>query len=366
VRWWRFLLLSAAALIAATASTVLAIALNVATGGTARGLPFIEHHPWRWTAGSTIAVAGAGLLVWWTQRYYERRLTPPQASTEVVSGKVVVGDIPQEPPGFQPRADLLAELERAGPGVAVVRALTGMRGVGKTQLVAAYARGKLAQGWRLVAWVNAEGTRSLLSGLAAVAEAAGLSGGDSSREASDAGMLVRHHLETNGELCLIVFDNTCDPDVLRPFLPGVGAARVLITSDRQSVANLGASVLVDVFTAGEALTFLADRTGIADAEGAAAVARELGYLPLALAQAAAVISGQRLTFEMYLNRLRSLPVEEYLIRGEGQPYSHGVAEAILMSLDAVQAGDQGNLCIRVMEFLAVLSTAGVRGCASIL
>jgi hypothetical protein len=32
----------------------------------------------------------------------------------VVSGQVVVGDIPQQPPGFQPRTELLAEL--GGPG----------------------------------------------------------------------------------------------------------------------------------------------------------------------------------------------------------------------------------------------------------
>ena len=82
MRWWRFLLLSAAVLIAAVAGTVLAIAVNVATGGTAHPFPFIEHHPWRWSAGATIAVAGAGLLVWLAQRVYERRPMPPQTSTE--------------------------------------------------------------------------------------------------------------------------------------------------------------------------------------------------------------------------------------------------------------------------------------------
>jgi tetratricopeptide (TPR) repeat protein len=275
-------------------------------------------------------------------------------------GPVVVGDIPQRPPGFQQRVELLAELDRAGPGVSVVYAVTGMRGVGKTQLAAAYARAKLAEGWRLVAWVNAEDAGSLLAGLAAVAEAAGVVGEGTGQSTSDTGRVVRHWLESAGDRCVLVFDNATDADALRPYVPAGGAARVVITSNRQSVAKLGARVGVEVFTSGEAVAFMEDRTGLADTAGAEALAVELGFLPLALAQAAAVIAGQHLGYWTYLERLRALPVHEYLSRELGQPYPHGVAEAVLLSLDAVRADDRLGVCAGALEVMSVLSSAGVR------
>jgi hypothetical protein len=283
----------------------------------------------------------------------------PGLARGAVRGPVVVGGIPQQPPGFLARADLMADLDRAGR-VSAVHAVTGIRGVGKTQLAAAYARAKLAEGWRLVAWVNAEDNGSLLAGLAAVAEAAGLADRGAGQDAAAAGQAVRHRLETDGDRCLIVFDNASDPDALRPFVPAAGASRVLITSNRQSLATLGASIPVDVFTAQEALAFLAERTGLADAAGARAVAGELGRLPLALAQAAAVIAEQHLSHQTYLDRLRALPVQDHLIREQGQPYPHRAAEAILLSLEAVRAGDRAGLCSGVLELMAVLSAAGVR------
>jgi len=285
----------------------------------------------------------------------ERRHRPGPAD-----GPVVVGDIPQEPPGFQPRPDLLAELDQAAPRAAVVRVVTGMRGVGKTQLAAAYARVKLAAKWRLVAWVNAEDLSLLLAGLAAVADAAGLTDTVGQQAGADAGRAVRHWLETDGDRCLVVFDNVTDPDALVPFVPAGGAAQVLITSTLRSAANLGLSVDVEVFTPTEAEAFLAGRTGLTDQDGAAAVAAELGYLPLALAQAAAVIAGQYLSYGTYLDRLRAMPVRDYLTRERGQPYPHGVAEAVLLSLEAVRSGERGGACIAVMEIMSLMSAAGVR------
>ena len=59
----------------------------------------------------------------------------------------MVGDVPQEPAAFQPRAGLMEALERKPGGrVSVVFAVTGIRGVGKTQVAAAYARRRIADG----------------------------------------------------------------------------------------------------------------------------------------------------------------------------------------------------------------------------
>ena len=75
---------------------------------------------------------------------------------------------------------------------------------------------------------------------------------------------MRRWLEIDGDRCLLVFDNAADPELLQPFIPATGAARVIITSNHLSMANLGAGVPVDVFTEDEALAFLAERTGSAD------------------------------------------------------------------------------------------------------
>ena len=262
------------------------------------------------------------------------------------------------PPGFQPRAGPLAELDRAGGPL--IHAVTGIQGAGKTQLAAAYARAKLAAGWRLVAWLSAADPAVLRAGLAALAEELGVADGRTGPGGGDAGRAVRDWLERDGRRCLVVFDNALDPDGIRPLLPACGSARVLITGSRRPVASLGAGLPVDVFSPDEALAFLAQRTGLADTAGASALARELGYLPLALAQAAGAIAAQDLAYWTYLGRLRAMPVSARLTREAGQPYPHGVAEAIILSLDSARAGDRAGVDTGIMEITSVLSAGGVR------
>ena len=98
-------------------------------------------------------------------------------------------------------------------------------------------------------------------------------------------------LETDGDHCLLVFDDVADPDALSPFVPDSGSAQVLIVSTRHTAPNT-AAVVADVFGADEALSFLRSRTGLDDEAGAAEVAAVLGHLPLALALAAQKIQAR--------------------------------------------------------------------------
>jgi hypothetical protein len=134
---------------------------------------------------------------------------------------------------------------------------------------------------------------------------------------------------------------------------------VLITSTEHAAVALGKPVQVAVFTEEEAVAFLADRTGRADVEGARALAGELGYLPLALSQASAVMVARHLAYDVYLRRLRAYPAQRFLPEAKGEPYPRGTAEAILLSIDTLKSADQAGLCLRLLNIVSVLSPDGV-------
>jgi hypothetical protein len=121
----RAVLVAVAALVAAAAGTLLAVCANVATGGTARWFPAVERQPLGWTAGATVAVAGAALLAWWTQRRYERGLAVLVPAEQRPEPWVV--DRPDE---VEPIVAALCR--RNGATVGITTALQGAGGFGKT------------------------------------------------------------------------------------------------------------------------------------------------------------------------------------------------------------------------------------------
>jgi tetratricopeptide (TPR) repeat protein len=270
-----------------------------------------------------------------------------------------VGQVPRQPPGYQHRTDLLARLtERADAGpYAVVHALTGQRGVGKTHLAAAYARQRIEDRWSLVAWLTAEEHEALITGLAELAEHLGLRTPED--DAAGAAARVRACLEARTEPGLLVIDNAGNPADLRPHLPATGPVHVVVTTTNQAFATTAEAVGVTVYTPEQAVDYLTSRTRLTDTDSAFELAAELGHLPLALAQTSWLISSGGKTYAQALTDVRTTPLADLLRPAEGDSYPRTVAETVLLTAAHAETLDPDAETATVLGVLALLSPAGV-------
>jgi len=218
-----------------------------------------------------------------------------------------VGVVPPEADCFQ-RRDLAGRVEQllaGGHGVVLTQVLSGLGGVGKTQLAARLAR----QVWQqqdvdLLVWVSA-GSRDAVVATYAQAAADVAPGwvGDA-EQAADRWLAW---LAATHRRWLVVLDDVADPADLRGLWPPAGAAgRVVVTTRRRDAALTGAGrriVDVGVFTASEARGYLSGKLGPARSTEADLLAADVGFLPLALAQAAAYILDRDLDCAAYRRRL---------------------------------------------------------------
>jgi tetratricopeptide (TPR) repeat protein len=287
-----------------------------------------------------------------------RSADPPAASGG--DGQLVVGDPPGEAVSWQDRPYLLeATVATAGTDRAtVVSALAGQRGVGKTQLAAAYARLRIQHGWPVVVWANAETEDGIVAALDELAGVAGLP--EAGADPQSAARAALRWLRAHPGPCLLVYDNAVDADLVRSWTPTIGSVHTVATTTHRDLGGLGPLIDVTLFTDDEAVSYLHRRTGLDDPDGAGRLAEHLGRLPLALAQAGALLgTGRRYpSYQRYLQAMAKVDTGRLLPRTPGDPYPRGLAETVLLSLDDLARTDTGPAARQLLDRLAVLAPTG--------
>ncbi|MFT3942450.1 MAG: tetratricopeptide repeat protein [Ancrocorticia sp.] len=221
---------------------------------------------------------------------------------------------------FQARNEMEELTKALGTnGVVSLCALQGMRGVGKSQLAAKYAEQCETDNWMFVGWVTASTRQQAVSELAEIARCLDISN-ENEKDIERAAKDILTWLIGQEEIDkLLVFDNVENPDDVKDLLPRGTKMQVLVTTT-QKVTTLGKPIPVGVFSPSQAVKYLISATGIDDTIGAADIAKELGYLPVALAQAAAMIRLDRLDFASYRQYLDDYPLDENVEREAGSDY----------------------------------------------
>ncbi|MEJ2853316.1 MULTISPECIES: tetratricopeptide repeat protein [unclassified Saccharothrix] len=255
---------------------------------------------------------------------------------ESVSATAGVGRVPTGSAVFVGRSGELARLEAAvarSGGRAVVAAVHGLGGVGKSTLAARFAElhgDRFSPVW----WVTADSPSAIETGLAEFAAAV----------APEAVVLP---LEQRVELgvrwlathddWLLLLDNVTTPEDLAGLLSRVRTGTVVVTSRRGSGWRGVETVPLDVLPEREAAELLTRIVRAewrdADLDGVDRLCAELGWLPLAVEQAAAYVAQTRITPTVYLERLREYPARMFTATAEGGDAQRTMARVWRVTLD---------------------------------
>ena len=245
----------------------------------------------------------------------------------------------------------------------VARSLGPLGGTGKTQLAVAIAGIFWEQrSVDLMCWVSASGRDSVLLGYAQALADIGAAGPEMGPEESARRFLG--WLARTGRPWLVVLDDLADSAVLEGLWPHGPAGRVVVTTNRPDTALRAPSprVLdVGVFSRRESLNFLSTRLN-AEPDlwtGALDLATELGFLPVALAQAGAVVAEAAIDCREYRNRIAGQQLPGAAGRGGVPPTV--VATTSALSLELADQLPPAGLARPALALASLLDPNGIPG-----
>ncbi len=252
-------------------------------------------------------------------------------------------------PAFIGRDSVLANLRQRleANEHAVVHAIEGIGGVGKTQLAIEYCH-RFASEYELVWWIDAQKVDRISEQLAALATVVGVAPADSS--VPEAVKAVKAYLHQHPRWILI-FDNAESAASLAPWLPD-RVGHVLITSRNPDWQGVAEAVDIEVFTLEESVEFLCTNVAGISPEVAADLATRLGFLPLALAQAAGLLSvSSTMKAEDYLALIQNHASQMMSLGADG---SHASFAATL-TLSMRQLGELNPAALDLLRICSLLA-----------
>ena len=253
--------------------------------------------------------------------------TPPENSS-------VVWNVPyRRNTFFTGRKHVLNQLHDAfhsGKAAMQAQAISGLGGIGKTQVATEYAH-RYHSEYQVILWVRGDTKEKMLSDVAALAVLLNLKE-QYEQEQHYVIEAVQSWLRKNTSWLLIV-DNIEDLRLVRTILPATARGHILLTTRTQTTGNVAQCIDLGKMTLDEGALFLLRRTKLlgldatlqdasdADYQSAQALAEILDGLPLALDQAGAYIEESGFNLSHYLYRYRSARTKLLGIRG-GFAFDH--------------------------------------------
>lgn len=215
--------------------------------------------------------------------------------------------VPHRNLSFTGRETLLSQLHQQlqtkGNSTLAQAALHGLGGIGKTQTAIEYVY-RFGTHYRFVLWVVAEEEAAISAAYRSIARELGLV--EPQADFKTAVLELKAWLSRE-DGWLLIFDNADDPALLRPYLPPARVGgKVLLTSRAKIFTDVGINepFRVETLDPQDAVAFLINRTKCEEIGPAVELSEELGFLPLALDQAAAYINTVGVSLTDFLSSFR--------------------------------------------------------------
>ena len=210
--------------------------------------------------------------------------------------------------------DLLYDAFHSGKAATQAQAISGLGGIGKTQIATEYAH-RYHSAYRVILWIRGDTKEKMLADVASLAAVLNLKE-QYEQEQQYVIDAVQSWLRKNTDWLLIV-DNIEDLRLVRTILPVTARGHILLTTRTQTTGNVAQCIDLGKMTLDEGALFLLRRTKLlgldatlqdastADCQSAKALAEVLDGLPLALDQAGAYIEESGFNLSHYLYRYRA-------------------------------------------------------------